>query len=148
MELVEGRINIAAPPAAVMEVLADFSTYPAWSGFTSCEVLDRDGQGRGSKVAIVLQAGPVNARYTIAITYLPDDGGLTWSFVEGTGIEDTSGEYRLEPADGGTIVHYRGGADVKLPVPGFIRKKLVAEGAKIGRDKALNGLKSYVEARR
>lgn len=147
METVEGQVTISAPRRAVMEVLADFSTYPDWSGFRSADVTDHDEHGRAAKVAIVLQAGPVNAHYTIAVSYLPDDGGLTWSFVEGTGIEDTAGEYRLEGDDAQTVVHYKGGADVKLPVPGFIRKKLVAEGAKMGRDKALKGLKAFVEAR-
>jgi len=147
MEFVEGQITIDAPQPAVMEVLADFSTYPDWSGFSSCDVREQDEQGRASQVAIVLQAGPVNAKYTIAIEYLPEGSGLTWSFVEGSGIEDTAGEYRLEGSGDGTVVHYRGGADVKLPVPGFIRKKLLAEGAKIGRDKALKGLKAFVEAR-
>jgi carbon monoxide dehydrogenase subunit G len=147
MEFVEGQISIDAAPKAVMEVLADFSTYPEWSGFSSCEVKTQDEQGRASHVAIVLQAGPVNAKYTIAIEYLADDGGLKWSFVEGSGIDDTAGEYRLEPSGDGTVVHYRGGADVKLPLPGFMKKKLLAEGAKIGRDKALKGLKAFVEAR-
>jgi carbon monoxide dehydrogenase subunit G len=148
METVEGQIVIDAPSPPIMDVLADFSTYPEWSGFSSCEVTGTDAQGRASTVAIVLQAGPVNARYTIAIEYLLDGDGLRWSFVEGTGITDTEGEYRLEPSGEQTIVHYRGGADVSIPLPSFLRKKLVAEGAKMGRDKALKGLKAFVEARR
>jgi carbon monoxide dehydrogenase subunit G len=147
MQAVEGNIRIEAPMRSVMDVLADFSTYPAWSGFKSCEVVESDAEGRASKVAIELSAGPVNANYTIAIEYFPGGTGLGWTFVEGSGITDTEGEYRLSEADGGTEVAYRGAADMNLPMPGFMKKKLIAEGQKIGRDKALKGLKDYVESR-
>lgn len=147
MERVEGSISIAAPRTEVMAVLADFSTYPSWSGFTSCDVLRRDAEGRAEQVAIVLAMGPINARYTIAIEYLPEDGGLRWSFVEGSGVTNTEGEYRLESDGDSTTVHYSGAADANLPVPGFMKRKLIAEGQKIGRDRALKGLKAFVEAR-
>ncbi|MFP5225723.1 MAG: SRPBCC family protein [Actinomycetota bacterium] len=147
MQSVEGNIKIDAPMEAVMAVLGDFSTYPAWSGFRSCEVLSTDGEGRASKVSIELSAGPLNAKYTIAVSYLPGGTGLTWTFVEGSGITDTEGEYRLAEADGGTLVNYRGAVDMNLPMPGFMKKKLIAEGQKVGRDKALKGLKDHVESR-
>lgn len=147
MQSVEGTIEIAAPPAEVMAVLADFGTYPSWSGFNTCVVKEHDAAGRANLVAIELSAGPVNAAYTIKIDYLPEGMGLAWTFDAGTGITDTEGEYRLEEIDGGTRVHYRGAADMPLPMPGFLKKKLIAEGQKIGRDKALKGLKAFVEDR-
>lgn len=147
MQSVEGNIEIDAPMDAVMAVLADFSTYPTWSGFNSCTVTETDPQGRAGRVLIELHAGPVNATYTIAIRYLPAGAGLAWSFVEGKGITDTEGEYLLVPSGEGTLVSYRGAVDMSLPMPGFMKKKLIAEGQKIGRDKALKGLKAFVESR-
>lgn len=146
MERVEGKVIIEAPRAKVMEVLADFSTYPTWSGFSSCEILTKDDSGRATQVAIVLAMGPINAKYTIEIDYVPDVGGLRWKFVEGSGITDTEGEYLLEDEGDGTLVRYSGAADANLPMPGFMKRKLIAEGQKIGRDRALKGLKGYVEA--
>lgn len=147
MQSVEGTIDIAAPKEAVMTVLSDFTTYPDWSGFNSCVVQETDGEGRAVLVAIELSAGPINASYTIKIAYLPEGSGLGWTFGTGTGITDTEGEYRLESVDGVTRVHYRGAADMPLPMPGFLKKKLISEGQKIGRDKALKGLKAFVESR-
>lgn len=146
MEAVEGKIQIDAVPANVMAVLADFSTYPQWSGFNLTEVRDTDASGRASRVYIELAAGPVNAKYEIAIEYLPGDGGLRWTFAGGSGITDTEGEYRLESEGDATIVHYRGAADMNLPMPGFMKRKLIEQGQKIGRDKALSGLKRFVES--
>lgn len=148
MERVQGTIEIAAPPAEVMRALADFPSYPAWSGFQQCEVRATGPDGRATEVHVVLAMGPVTATYTIAIEYLDADAGLRWRFVEGSGITNTEGEYRLEAGGAGTVVHYSGAADANLPVPGFVKRKLIAEGQKIGRDKALKGLKAFVETGR
>lgn len=144
----EGTITIEAPPSAVMAGISDFEAYPEWSPeIKKVEVRDRDEQGRGSDVYYEVAAGPITAKYTLRYTYTPDDGGVTWTFVEGSGIKDMDGEYRLEPDGDGTLVTYTLTLDVPIPGPGFIKKRLLAEGEKRIIDTALKGLKGRVESR-
>ncbi|MGZ4213341.1 MAG: SRPBCC family protein, partial [Actinomycetota bacterium] len=56
-------------------------------------------------------------------------------------------EYRLEPDGSGTKVTYTLTLDVPIPGPGFIKKKLLAEGEKRIIHTALKGLKGRVESR-
>lgn len=142
----EASTTIDAPPSAVMAVLTDFDSYPEWAELAVVEVKERTPDGRASKVYFEIQAGPIHARYTLAYTYYPADGGMGWTFVEGSGLKDMEGEYLLEAAGGGTNVTYRMMVDVPIPGPGFIKRRLLAEGEKRIIDTALKGLKRRVES--
>lgn len=139
----EGSIVIDAPPARVLDVIADFEAYPEWAAeFKKAEIRERGPDGRATRVSFEVSAGPINARYTLAYEYLPTDGGVTWSFVEGSPIRDLQGEYRLEPDGGSTRVVYRMAIDLGIPVLGFIKR----QGEKRIIDTALKGLKKRVES--
>ncbi|MGZ4105068.1 MAG: SRPBCC family protein [Actinomycetota bacterium] len=147
-DLTERTITIDAPQSAVMAGIADFEAYPEWSPeIKKVEIRERDELGRGSAVYYEVAAGPITAKYTLSYTYSPNDGGVTWTFVEGSGIKDMDGEYRLEPDGSGTKVTYTLTLDVPIPGPGFIKKKLLAEGEKRIIHTALKGLKGRVESR-
>ena len=69
----ESRIRVAAPPAAVLHVIADIEAYPAWNEeVRSVEILDRDGAGRPARVRFVLDASPVKDTYVLAYTWEGD----------------------------------------------------------------------------
>ncbi len=142
----EGTTTIGAEPGAILDVIAAFDAYPEWAdGVKKAEVRKSGGDGRPEEVYFEVQAGPINAKYTLAYTW-HGDAGVAWSFVEGSGLKDLSGEYVLEPAADGTKVTYRLQVDVNIPGPGFMKRKLMAEGEKRIIDTALKGLKRRVEA--
>ncbi|MBI4729312.1 MAG: SRPBCC family protein [Acidobacteria bacterium] len=139
----EASIEIAAAPEAIMAAVTDYEAYPEWaSGVKKVEILERDSEGRGSKVHYEVAQGPVKADYTLAYDYDSDGRHLSWTFVEGHGMRDLSGSYALEPKGEATVVTYRLRAEISLPLPGFLKRQ--AEKTII--DTALKGLKRRVES--
>jgi ribosome-associated toxin RatA of RatAB toxin-antitoxin module len=137
-----GTILIEASPEEVMEVIADFESYPEWAGVSSAEVLDRDDEGRPTAVAFHIEQMGVGADYTLEYVYEPDDGGVTWTTREADGaIREISGAYALEDRDGDTHVTYRLRVDLTVSVPGMIKRQAEKKIVKT----ALNGLKRRVE---
>jgi hypothetical protein len=144
-EQTEGSITINASAEDVMEVILDYESYPEWNDLKTVSVLSTDSQGRGAEVEMSAKA-PVlgDVKYVLKYSYKADDGGVSWTtkeIVEG-GIKDITGEYVLEELDDEeTKVTYRMAIDLKMKVPGFIRR----QGEKTIVDGALKGLKKRVE---
>jgi ribosome-associated toxin RatA of RatAB toxin-antitoxin module len=142
-EHAEGTTEVFASPAEVMAVVADFDAYPEWVGnLEEVEVLARDRQGRGSRVAFRL-ATPWGAQaYTLAYDYQPEDAGVSWTYVEGT-LEDLAGSYALEPtAEGTTTVTYQLEVALGVPIPGFLMRQAAKQIVR----SALGDLKRRVES--
>jgi hypothetical protein len=136
-------ITVAAPRADVMAVIADFASYPEWaSAVRSAEVLGRDGDGRASRVRFGLDAGVVKDSYVLSYDW---DAGVRWDLAEpGSVITALSGGYVLADANGGTEVTYDLAVDVRIPMPGMLKRR--AERTII--DTALKGLRDRAEAGR
>lgn len=141
----ESTITVAAPPPAVMGVIADFEAYPQWTTeVKDVEVLSRHGgeQARADRVHFVLDAGAIRDSYTLAYRW-PDACGVSWSLVEAQLLTVMDGGYTLRAnADGTTVVTYRLSVDVKMPMIGLIKRK----AEKLVIDRALRGLKQRVES--
>jgi len=143
----KGSIEIDAPPKTVMEEIADFEAYPDWiAEFKKVEVRERDADKRGKKVYWEVAQGPLKANYVLEYTFQPNDGGLSWTMVEGHNMKRVDGGYTLEPIDGGkrTKVDYEMVVDTPLPMPGFVRRGIERRAI----DMALKGLKKRVEGKR
>jgi carbon monoxide dehydrogenase subunit G len=143
-ERTEGSIEIAAAPAEVMAVIADFEAYPEWAqGVREARVLAAAADGRPERVVMHVSSGLIDARYTLAYEYAPEDGGLKWTTIEASGaLKDLQGEYALEPSPaGGTRVTYRLTVEPAISLPGFLKR--TAEETIV--ETALDGLKRRVE---
>jgi uncharacterized membrane protein len=144
-EQTEGSITINASAEDVMAVIEDYEAYPEWNDLKSVSVLNTDSQGRGSEVEMHAKA-PVlgDVKYVLKYSYKADNGGVSWTtkeIIEG-GIKDITGEYDLDELDDEeTKVTYRMAIDLKMKVPGFVRR----QGEKTIVDGALKGLKKRVE---
>lgn len=139
----EARISIEAPPADVLEVIADVQAYPAWArGVRSVEVLTTTG-GRPEQVRFVVDDGPIADTYTLRYTW-PDgpEGTVEWQLVAATLLRRLDGSYSLAAHDGGTDVTYRLAVDLRLPLPGVLRRR----AQKVITATALGDLKMRVEA--
>jgi ribosome-associated toxin RatA of RatAB toxin-antitoxin module len=136
-------ISISADRAAVMEVIADFESYPDWAkGVKSATVVRSAADGRAREVAFVLDAAPIRDEYTLRYDW-DDDDKVSWSLVEAKMLKAMEGAYELTTQAGGTDVSYRLSVDLSVPMIGMLKRK----GEKVIIDTALKGLKARVESR-
>ena len=142
-EQTSSSIVIDAPPAAVMDVIADFAAYPDWAkGVKQATVRAEGDGGRAQEVFFSLDVAPIKDEYTLAYTW-NGDHDVTWTLAEGKMLRALDGAYVLsDRGDGSTEVTYRLALDVSIPLIGMIKRK----GEKILIDTALRGLKQRVES--
>ena len=132
-------IDIAASPAEIMAVIADFEHYPEWvDSMRSAEVLTWSGQ-EPETVRMVLDHNLVKDDYVLAYEWQP--AKVSWQLVEGTLLKAMDGAYELQAKAGHTTVTYHLAVDVNLPMIGLFKHK--AEKTII--DGALKNLKKRVE---
>ena len=135
-------IHIDAPPDQVMEVIADFASYPEWTDqITAVEILDEGDGRRARQVRFSMDAGAIKDSYTLDYDWAADDRSVTWSLVKGGIQKAQDGAYRLEPDGSGTTVIYELSVEVNFPMIGMLRRK----AEKVIIDAALKGLKRRVE---
>jgi ribosome-associated toxin RatA of RatAB toxin-antitoxin module len=136
-------IVIDAPADRIMDVIADFGSYPAWAtGVKAAEVVASD-DGRAQQVHFILDATPIRDEYDLGYTW-DGDRSVSWSLTEkGAMLTSMDGAYVLEPVDGAqTRVTYQLAVDVSIPLLGMLKRK----AEKVIIDTALKGLKKQVEA--
>ena len=126
-----------------MAVIADFAAYPQWaSGVRAAEVLEQT-DGRASRVRFTLDAGPVKDTYVLGYDW-DGDAAVRWHLAEaGSVISGMDGGYLLADTGGGTETTYELSVDIRIPMPGLLKRR--AEKTII--DTALKGLKNRVESR-
>ena len=142
----ESSIDIAAAPGEVLDVIADFDSYPQWATeVTKVQVLTEEGDGWADQVQFTLDAGAIKDTYTLDYDWdVHEDGTgvVSWSLVEATVLKSMNGSYTLaaQGADA-TTVTYRLAVDVKIPMLGMLKRK----AEKVIIDTALKSLKKRVE---
>ena len=132
-------IDIAASPAEIIAVIADFDHYPEWvDSMQRAEVLTWSGQ-HPKTVRMVLDHSLVKDDYVLAYEWQP--AKVSWQLVQGSLLKAMDGAYQLEAKDGHTTVTYYLAVDINLPMIGMVKRK--AEKTII--DGALKNLKKRVE---
>jgi Polyketide cyclase / dehydrase and lipid transport len=136
-------IMVAADPAAVMRVIADFGSYPEWAtGVRRAEIVEAGPDGRALRVRFALDAGVIKDSYVLAYEW-DGDTAVSWQLAEaGSMVTEMSGAYQLAGDGGATKVSYELTVATRVPMLGLIRRR--AERAII--DTALKGLKSRAES--
>jgi len=142
-EQTTSSIAVAAPPAQVMEVIADLEAYPDWAdGVKAVEVRSTTDDGRPEQVWFTIDNGPIKDSYVLQYTW-QGDRAVSWQLAErGTVLKALDGAYDLaDKGDGSTEVTYRLTVAVSLPMIGMLKRK----AEKVIIDTALKGLKRRVE---
>lgn len=135
-------ITVDAPPERVMEVIADFGSYPEWTDqITAAEILDPGDGRRARQVRFTMDAGAIKDSFTLDYSWAPDDRSVSWTLVKGGIQKAQDGRYLLEPDGDGTRVTYELSVEVNIPMIGMLRRK----AEKMIIDAALKGLKRRVE---
>lgn len=135
---------IAASPEHCFAVAVDFERYPEWAAdIKSVEVLERDDEGRGTKVRFRAAAMGRSIRYTLKYDYGDSPRTLAWIQTDGDVTRKLDGSYRFEANEvGGTEMTYHLVAELKVPIVGFIKRR--AEHRILGA--ALRDLKARAES--
>lgn len=137
------EFDVDASPEQVMDAVAAVEDLPDWSGpHQSAEVESRFDDGRPKRVRAKVSAAGFNDD---AVTDYTWDGlrSVTWTLVESSVQSKQVGTYTLTPSDGGTHIRLDLEIGVKVPMPGFVLKR-VLKGAL---DTGSMGFAKYVEGR-
>jgi ribosome-associated toxin RatA of RatAB toxin-antitoxin module len=117
------KTTIASDAAAIRAVLLDFARYPEWvRDLKEVEVLGTDDDGRASAVRFRAAAMGRSTSYTLQYEY-PSDDVIAWTLVEGDIMRTLDGHYTLTPNGQSTDVDYELEVDLKLPLPGFVKRR-------------------------
>ena len=137
-------ITIDAPIAAVQKLLFELDKYPEWSSqIKSSEALDRDDQGRVTKVKMSIDAGMMKDRLTLDYDWSQAPSKLSFSLEDADLLTGMDGIYSISSIDEDTTeVTYELEVSLSMPIPAMMRQK--AEKATI--DAALAQIKSHLEA--
>jgi len=143
---------IDAPLQACFDVAIEFERYPEWAGdVKEVAVEERDAGGRGILVRFRTAAFGRSTSYTLLYDYSHAPAVLAWVEVTGDLTSKLDGAYvfaetEIVGPDGSvalaTEVTYHLEAELKLPIPGFVKRR--AEGKIM--HTALRELKARVES--
>ena len=135
---------VRASPERCYEVVVDFDRYPEWAAdIKQVEITERDNSGRPAVVAYRAAAFGRSTSYTLSYDYEGAPRELTWVQTRGDLTSRLDGAYVFEPTvDGDTEVVYRLVVELKVPIPGFVKRR--AEGRIM--QTALKNLKARVES--
>ena len=141
-EQTTSSIVIAADAASVMEVIADFRSYPEWAqGVKRAEPVGAAGRPPPGGV-LRARREPDQGRLHPGLRLARDDE-VSWTLVEGKMLKAMDGAYLLDDrGDGTTEVTYRLAVEISIPMIGMLKRK----AEKVIIDTALKGLKKRVES--
>ncbi|MBX3314967.1 MAG: SRPBCC family protein [Actinobacteria bacterium] len=116
--------TIDAPPEVVRAVLLDFPAYPDWAkDLKDAEVVSSSPDGTPLEVRFRAAAMGRSTSYTLRYD-LSDPSVVAWVLTEGDVTKKLDGHYALAAAEGGgTEVTYVLEAELKLPLPGFVKNR-------------------------
>ena len=138
------RTHIDAPLSACWDVVTDFDNYAEWAAdIKAVNVVERDGEGRGTRVTFRAGAFGRSTSYTLDYDYADAPRRLSWVQSAGDITSRLDGDYQFVESDGGTDVTYNLMVELKVPLPGFVKQRAAARI--IGT--ALRELKARVEGR-
>ena len=136
-EKVAERMIIRGTPEECFRVLIDFERYPDWAADIKAVTVDsRDDQGRPLDVTFRAAAFGRSTSYSLLYNYDEAPETLSWVQTDGDLTRRLDGSYHLSPSgDGGTEIVYYLVVDLKVPLPGFVKRRAEGRlGAKILRE--------------
>ena len=144
MERTSERMIVAGTPDRCFAVVTDVERYPEWvADVKEVSVLDRDEEGRARLVSFRAGAFGRSARYVLAYDYTNAPAEISWTQRDGDITRSLDGRYRFMPTgESSTEVLYELAVDLRVPVPGFVRRR--AEGHIL--HAAVRDLKTRVES--
>lgn len=124
-ELATERLVVAAPPEHCFAVVSDIERYLEWAAdIKAVTVVSRDEQGRPTEVTFRAGAFGRSSSNTLVYDYSDAPRSLSWKQTAGDLTSKFDGQYRFEPSpNAGTEVHYTLEVELRVPLPGFIKRR-------------------------
>ena len=137
------RLRMRATPEQCFAVVTDFEHYPEWAADIKAVTVDQtDGEGRATRVTFRAAAFGRSTTYTLDYDYSEAPRRLPWVLSHGDITSRLDGAYEFEELDDGeTEVIYHLEVDLRVPIPGFVKRR--AESRIVGT--ALRELRARVE---
>ncbi len=146
--VVHGAVEIAASPTKIWRLITDCARAPRLApSVRSCRIIERDPEGRWDVREMVLRYGflfmRVRSRFR---SDFDPERRISFTCVAGGDFRACTGEWRLEPLDGGarTRVIYENTATADLPAPGALVRTVL----RMDVPAALRALRSEAQAAR
>jgi ribosome-associated toxin RatA of RatAB toxin-antitoxin module len=119
------RMVVAASPQQCYAVASDVERYPEWAAdIKDVTVHGRDDQSRPSSVTYRAAAFGRSTCYTLSYDYSASPRTLSWQQTDGDLTSKLDGSYTFEPSgEGGTEVIYALEVELRVPLPGFIKRR-------------------------
>lgn len=135
-------VTVAAPIETVLATIRDVGHEPDWvEEIRTVEVLSSDADGLPLEAHLTASAPVGTDEYTLAYTHRPD--GLDWSLVKGKLQTGQDASYTLRAVDDDhTEVTFDLRISHNLPLPGFLRRKVIGDLA----SNRVKGLTKHVES--
>lgn len=116
--------TVEAPPDRCYAVAVDFERYPEWArDVKEVTVLERDADGRGSRVEYRVAGLGQSIHYILKYDYGDAPDAFSWELVESDKLRQLDGRYGFELEGTGTRVAYDLTIDVAIPLPGLIKRQ-------------------------
>lgn len=137
------EFDVKATPEQVMDAVAAIEDLPQRSGpHQAAEVESRYDDGRPKRVRAKVSAAGFKDQEVTDYTWIGLNS-VTWTLVESSVQSKQVGTYTLTPTDTGTHVVLDLEIGVKVPMPGFVLKRVL----KTALDTGSKDFKEYVESR-
>jgi len=138
------HMSVSASPQRCYDIAADIERMPEWAAdIKELDIKERDGEGRPLLVTFRAAAFGRSTSYTLAYDYSEAPHVLSWKLTQGDITTKLDGSYVFDPADGGgTDVTYHLEAELRVPIPGFIKMRATSRIMAI----AMRELKARVES--
>ena len=124
-EVATERMVVAVPPEQCFAVVGDIERYIEWAAdIKAVSVARRDANDRPAEVTFRAAAFGRSTNYTLVYDYSDAPRALAWKQIAGDLTSKLDGHYRFDPAtDGGTEVTYTLEVELRVPLPGFIKRR-------------------------
>jgi hypothetical protein len=134
-------VEIRAGLRSVLATVRDVGSQPEWiPEIKEAEIIETDGRGLPATARFAASTAVGTDRYTLG--YEHTGSGMSWHMLAGRLQTGQEGVYTLESAGRGrTRVTYELTIHHNLPLPGFVRKRVI-KGLVAG---TLKGLKARLE---
>jgi ribosome-associated toxin RatA of RatAB toxin-antitoxin module len=109
-------------PAQIYAVVVDFAAYPRlFPEIKQTKVLASSGR----KVQVEFRGNMVLPfRYVLDLDCDDQTGSVTWTYVEGEMVKNSTGSWHLAADGDGTRVDYQTSLQIEAPLPGFLLRKI------------------------
>jgi ribosome-associated toxin RatA of RatAB toxin-antitoxin module len=138
------QLVIRATPERCFAAVVDFESYAKWAtDIKEVSVVRRDESGRALSVTFRAGAFGRSTTYTLDYDYATAPETLSWVLSEGDLTTRLDGSYRFRStSEGETEVSYDLYVDLRVPIPGFVKRRAEGRITHI----ALKELKVWVES--